>query len=160
MKNLFCYTSDNLSLLPTNNVKYFFEDDFTYTLSISKDDAKIDSINSILLSLSINDYCLVESEEAHSYHSFNSPYKLLINFTLEKQMKYIFGNTPFIKAFEDTLESILIDIPTSINDHYIYEVIKKKSLLITPYVANIYFKKLNSETIIISINLLVDTIFK
>ena len=151
----------NTTTLP-NNIHYFFEGDFTELIELESSTINIDTLTSVVAFIDIIDYKLHRYMKSNSYSGISLPNnKLIIELNFSRHIKYVSENkiSSSMINLDDMTKIVSIAIPDKIYDIPINDIIRRGDLNITPYIENIFFKKITNRSFLISISALINVKF-
>lgn len=160
------YFTSNISLKNTttlpNNIHYFFEGDFTELIELDNSKIHIDTLTSVVPFIDIVDYKLYKYTKSNSYSGLSLPNnKLIVELNFSRHIKYVSENkiSSSMINLDDITRIVSIAIPDKIYDIPINDIIRRGDFNITPYIENIFFKKITNRSFLISISTLINVKF-
>lgn len=144
-------------------VTYFQEISLLEELEVPCQKPDVESLVSVMTSVNVERYKLVETPIAISYEGQNlSGQKLIIELSFSQKVKYVAdSNCQSIHAFhnDNLVKSVFVVVPMEIDGMRVCDLVRKKIFSITPYIEDVYSIKKDKKTILNYITLLVDVKF-
>lgn len=140
--------------------KYFTQLSIPETLIIPQPKPNMEQLLSVTVDAVVESMKLIETPIAKSNEGQNlSGCKLIIELRLREKVKYVADEpTQSVHAahYDNVLKSIFIIVPCEVNGVPIREYFRRKRIVITPYIEDIYAEMIDKRTIFKNITIFVD----
>lgn len=152
----------NTDYLPTN-ICYFFEGDFTEIIDLKNIENNIDTLISVSAFIDVIDYKLTKYNKSNAYSGISLPNnKLIVELNLIRHIKYTTDtkiSMSSILTLDNLTKVISIGVPNKIDNIPIEDIIRRGELTITPYIENVFFKKVLNKNILICVSTIINIKF-
>lgn len=149
----------NDNILPTN-CKYFKEEIISEVLTIPCPKPDMERILKTLIQAEIVDMKIIETEVGYSNEGQNlTGYKLVVELNIREKISYVADECrqSVHGANFESIKSIFIVIPKTLNGVDTYELFQEGKILVTPYIEAVTARMLDKRTIHKCIMLFLDT---
>lgn len=144
-------------------VKYFSEFLVSGNLFIPQDNPDIDNVISLNVYPRIISSKLVETEIGISNDGQSlSGYKLMVEVEIKEKLKYASKNSDQSIhgiSFERIIKSVFIVVPGTVNGYRVCDLVRKKQIIVRPYIEDVYVTIKDNRSIFQNIIILVDVKF-
>lgn len=145
------------------NPKYFTEFSVPETLIIPCQKPDMEQLLSIMVDPEVISVRVVETPVALSNEGQNlSGCKLVIELKFREKVKYVADEptqTVHAAHYENILKSIFVIVPCEVDGENIRDLLRRKKIIITPYIEDIYGEMRDKRTIFKNLTVLVDVRF-
>lgn len=149
--------SPNIKLPET--AKYFKEEIINEILEIPCQKPDMERLLNILVSANVEDIKLIKTEKGLSNEGQHlTGYKLLVKLWISEKVMYVADHCsqPIHAAHYDDVKNFFVILPEKIDGVDVCELIKRKKLIVTPYVECVESRMLDKRCIHKCVMLLID----